>query len=152
MIGHYETPFGWIEYDVHEVSLRRVSWIDVQPEQPCEDTTLQNFWKEWFVAPTILCPYSFDFKGTHFQRAVWAQLQKIPLGHTQTYKDIAIAIGSPKAQQAVGQACKANPITLLVPCHRVLGKNDRLTGYVGTKLLPTKQRLLEWERNLRTMQ
>lgn len=152
MIGHYKTPFGCVEYEINEMSLYRVSWLETLPKQPNEDSSFQEFLTQWFIDPTIVCTYSFELKGTDFQRAVWSQLQKIPLGHTQTYKEVAIAIGSPKAQQAVGQACKANPITLLIPCHRVLGKNDRLTGYVGTKLLSTKQRLLEWEHRLVTMQ
>lgn len=89
-------------------------------------------------------------KGTDFQRAVW--LQKIPFGHTQIDKKMAVAIGSMKAQQAIIQVRKANPITFLGPCRRVLGQNDRLTGYVSTKLLFTKQRLLEWEHSLMTIQ
>ena len=152
MIGHYRTPFGWIEYEINGVSLHRVSWLDTVPNPTREDSVFHEFLNQWFIDPTTICIYTFELNGTDFQRAVWKQLQKIPLGHTKTYKEVAIAIGSPKAQQAVGQACKANPITLLIPCHRVLGKNDRLTGYVGTKLLSTKQRLLEWERHLITMQ
>ena len=148
MIGNYKSPFGWIEYEVNGVSLCRVSWLDSSPNYSSKDSLLDAFWTQWFNDPTILCSYTFELHGTDFQRAVWSQLQKIPLGQTKTYKEIAIAIGSPKAQQAVGQACKANPITLLIPCHRVLGKNDRLTGYVGTKMLSTKEKLLQWESRI----
>ena len=87
-----------------------------------------------------------------FQRAVWSQLIQIPMGQTRTYKQIAVDVGSPNAQKAVGQACKANPIALLIPCHRVIGKNDRLTGYVGKTLLSKKSHLLEWERVVGSMQ
>ena len=148
MIGHYRTPFGWLEYEINGESLRRVSWMDVHPIQPCLDPVLQDFWSQWFINPTLQCPYSFELTGTKFQRTVWKELQNIPLGSTKTYKEIASAIDSPNAQQAVGQACKKNPITLLIPCHRVLGKGDRLTGYVGTKLLSTKDDLLKWERDV----
>ena len=151
MIGQYESPFGWIEYEKIKGSLTRVSWMNTVPAHPIFDSELQSFWSLWFQEPTVSCPFPMLLKGTPFQLAVWAQLQKIPLGHTQTYKEIAIAVGSPKAQQAVGQACKVNPIMLLIPCHRVLGQNDKLTGYVGTQFLSTKQRLLEWEHRMITL-
>ena len=85
----------------NEMSLYRVSWVETLPKQPNEDSSFQDSLTQWFIDPTIECTYSFELKGTDFQRAVWSQLQKIPLGHTQTYKEVAIAIGSPKAQQAV---------------------------------------------------
>ena len=78
-------------------------------------------------------------RGTEFQRSVWAALRKIKLGQTQSYGEIAAAIGNPKAVRAVGGACGANPIPLLVPCHRVLAANQKLGGFSGG---------LEWKRKL----
>lgn len=69
--------------------------------------------------------------GTPFQRAVWAALRKIPAGETASYGQIAKAIGRPKAMRAVGLANKHNPIAIVVPCHRVIGKDASLTGYAG---------------------
>ena len=83
-------------------------------------------------------------KGTAFQLAVWAALQQIPYGETRSYGDIASAIGKPKAARAVGLACHRNPLPILIPCHRVVGKDGALTGYAGGTEL--KQQLLELER------
>jgi len=69
--------------------------------------------------------------GTAFQRRVWAALQQIPWGETRTYGEIAAAIGAPSAARAVGGACARNPIAIIVPCHRVVGSNGKLTGYAG---------------------
>jgi len=83
--------------------------------------------------------------GTPFQKRVWDALLKIPYGKTVSYSDIALAIGNPKAVRAVGMACNRNPIAIIVPCHRVVGKSGKLVGYAGG--LEIKQRLLELERN-----
>ena len=68
-------------------------------------------------------------EGTEFQHKVWDELRKIPYGEVRTYGDIAKTIGSPDASRAVGLACKMNPLLIVVPCHRVLGVNNRLTGF-----------------------
>ena len=151
MNGHYETPFGWIEYRLDGQCFQRVSWIDEPPTTPTIHEDVGDFWLRWFQDPTTPCPYEFELHGTQFQRAVWSALQQIPLGETRTYKEVAVQIGSPRAQQAIGQACKANPVTLLIPCHRVVGTNDQLTGYVGTKRIPIKAQLLAWEQRVTSM-
>ena len=69
--------------------------------------------------------------GTEFQRAVWKALRDIPAGETRTYGQLAAAIGAPKAVRAVGLANGANPVGVIVPCHRVIGANGTLTGYAG---------------------
>ena len=81
--------------------------------------------------------------GTEFQRAVWNALLEIPYGETRSYGEIARAIGQPKAARGVGSANHANPIALIVPCHRVIGADGGLTGYGGG--LPLKQALLAHE-------
>ena len=82
--------------------------------------------------------------GTDFQKAVWESLQKIPYGETRTYKQIAEMIGNPKACRAVGFANNQNPVSIIVPCHRVIGSNKKLIGYAGG--LQTKQFLLDLEK------
>jgi O-6-methylguanine DNA methyltransferase len=77
--------------------------------------------------------------GTEFQQQVWAALQRIPLGRTASYGELARAIGRPQAFRAVGGACGANPIPVLIPCHRALAANGRLGGFSGG---------LEWKRTL----
>ncbi|HUA60127.1 MAG TPA: methylated-DNA--[protein]-cysteine S-methyltransferase [Verrucomicrobiae bacterium] len=85
-----------------------------------------------------------DLRGTDFQLRVWNQLLKIPYGETRSYSEIAQAIHSPKAVRAVGAANGANPVSIVVPCHRVIGSSGKLVGYGGG--LPLKKRLLELER------
>ncbi len=82
-------------------------------------------------------------EGTPFQRQVWRALQRIPYGETRSYGAIAASIGRPGAARAVGAANHANPIAIVIPCHRVVGADGRLTGFGGG--LPTKQWLLEHE-------
>ncbi len=83
-------------------------------------------------------------EGTEFQKRVWEELRKIPYGKTVTYKDIAEAVGCPKGYRAVGLANNRNPISIIYPCHRVIGSNGSLTGYGGG--LDVKEKLLELER------
>jgi methylated-DNA-[protein]-cysteine S-methyltransferase len=82
--------------------------------------------------------------GTPFQRAVWNALLKIPYGQTRAYKDIALAVGRPKAYRAVGMANNRNPVAVFIPCHRVIGAGGQLVGYGGG--LDKKQYLLDLER------
>ena len=85
-------------------------------------------------------------KGTDFQKQVWQALLKIPFGETRSYKQIAEAIGNPKAVRAVGMANNKNPLLIVVPCHRVIGANGKLVGYaVG---LDKKEYLLRLEGSL----
>ena len=84
--------------------------------------------------------------GTDFQQKVWARLLEIPYGQTRSYGQIAADIGQPGAARAVGQANNRNPISIIVPCHRVVGADGRLTGYGGG--MPRKEALLMIERNL----
>jgi methylated-DNA-[protein]-cysteine S-methyltransferase len=85
----------------------------------------------------------FDFAGTEFQKEVWRALAAIPFGETRSYGDIARQIGRPKAVRAVGAANGRNPISIIVPCHRVIGSNGKLTGFAGG--LETKAFLLKTE-------
>lgn len=84
-----------------------------------------------------------DLNGTEFQRAVWTALRRIAIGHTESYGDIARQLGRPSAVRAVGAAVGRNPLSLIVPCHRVLGADGSLTGYAGGT--QRKKVLLEME-------
>lgn len=88
--------------------------------------------------------------GTAFQKSVWTQMVRIPFGRTETYAGLARNIGS--AARAVGMACAANPIPLLIPCHRVVGADGRLAGYSGGDGPATKQFLLEHEGALKRVE
>ena len=85
-----------------------------------------------------------DPPGTPFQRRVWGELRRIDYGHTASYGEVALAIGAPSASRAVGGANGRNPISIIVPCHRVVGSTGRLTGYAGG--VTAKSWLLDHER------
>jgi methylated-DNA-[protein]-cysteine S-methyltransferase len=87
-----------------------------------------------------------DPRGTDFQLRVWRALQSIPYGKTSSYGELARALGMPHASRAVGAANGANPLPIVIPCHRVLGSTGKLVGYGGG--LPMKKRLLELERDV----
>ncbi|MFA5700738.1 MAG: methylated-DNA--[protein]-cysteine S-methyltransferase [Desulfuromonas sp.] len=86
--------------------------------------------------------------GTDFQKRVWAALQQVPYGMTSSYAQLASDINNPKAVRAVANANGANPIGVIVPCHRIIGKDGSLTGYTGG--LPIKKYLLELEHGANT--
>jgi len=85
-----------------------------------------------------------DLRGTSFQQSVWREIQAVPYGETVTYGEIALRVGRPRAYQAVGQAVGANPVAIVVPCHRVVGADGKLTGYGGG--VDRKAALLELEQ------
>lgn len=86
---------------------------------------------------------SLDTQGTAFQQSVWQALMMVPFGQTQSYSDIANALNNPKAVRAVGAANGKNPISIIVPCHRIIGASGKLTGYAGG--LERKEWLLKHE-------
>ncbi|HYB93641.1 MAG TPA: methylated-DNA--[protein]-cysteine S-methyltransferase [Vicinamibacterales bacterium] len=104
---------------------------------------------EYFAGRRTAFTTRLALNGTPFQNSVWQQLTRIPYGHTISYLELARRIGNPKAVRAVGLANGANPIAIVVPCHRVVGSNGSLTGFGGG--LPTKRALLELEKGQRTL-
>jgi methylated-DNA-[protein]-cysteine S-methyltransferase len=100
--------------------------------------------EEYFKSERKNFTIPLSIEGTEFQKAVWNELSKIPYGETRSYQDIACAIQKQKAVRAVGQANKANKLPIIIPCHRVIGKNRSMTGYAG-KEIDKKEKLLEIE-------
>ena len=101
-----------------------------QPEhEVLRETTRQL--REYFSGKRRQFDLELDFRGTDFQRSVWSTLLTIPYGETRTYGQIAEAIGNPTAVRAVGAANGRNPISIIAPCHRVIGMNGDLTGFGG---------------------
>lgn len=103
-----------------------------------------NELKDYVNGKKIEFTNTFDLRGTLFQTTVWNTLCTISYGETKCYSDIAQTIGNPKAVRAVGTAIGANPIAVIIPCHRVLGKDGSLTGYSGG--LHIKEKLLQLEK------
>ncbi len=98
---------------------------------------------EYFKGKRSIFKLKLDFSGTSFQKKVWQALLTIPFGETRSYGQIAKQVGSPKAVRAVGGANSRNPISIIAPCHRVIGASGKLTGFAGG--MKTKAYLLEFE-------
>ncbi|MFH1070059.1 MAG: methylated-DNA--[protein]-cysteine S-methyltransferase [Candidatus Glassbacteria bacterium] len=162
----YESPLGWLILTHSGAGLSR---LDLSPHGPDrardfqrqglekrfgpvhlvrDETRLKEAlaWLDrYFDNPQKSLPYrgKFDAGGTVFQRKVWLHLAQIPSGHTETYGQVAREVGRPAASRAVGQACGANPIPLIVPCHRVVAAGGGLGGFgLGLDL---KRRMLKLE-------
>ncbi|EGA71664.1 methylated-DNA--protein-cysteine methyltransferase [Vibrio sinaloensis DSM 21326] len=130
------------------------AWFETQTTQPEElgqysesDPILNNAIKqlqEYFSGSRSEFELPLAAQGTEFQQKVWHALTTIPYGETWSYQDLANAIDNPKAVRAVGLANGKNPISVIVPCHRVIGKNGKLTGYAGG--VERKAKLLELEK------
>lgn len=97
----------------------------------------------YFSGKTTAFDLPLQPEGTEFQQKVWAELLKIPYGETITYLELAVRLGDPKAVRAVGTANGRNPLAILIPCHRVIGAGNKLTGYAGG--IGRKKFLLELE-------
>jgi len=109
--------------------------------QACQDQFTKEF-NGYFEGSTSIFKTPYDLSGTPFQIKVWNTISKIPYGRAATYGDIAYEIGSPRALRAIGSACGANPLPIIIPCHRVTGKNS-LGGFTGG--IHLKKQLLNLE-------
>ncbi|WP_428775024.1 methylated-DNA--[protein]-cysteine S-methyltransferase [Vibrio sp.] len=137
---YYQSPLGTMTLQANQQGLLG-AWFATQTTQPDQ---LGNSDDQHPVLRQAVCQLEeyfagqrqqFDLplaaSGTEFQKQVWRALTEIPYGETFSYQQLAEAIGNPKAVRAVGLANGKNPISIIVPCHRVIGKNGRLTGYAG---------------------
>lgn len=141
---------------VIEENGRAVTGIAIAEQDTHEDTNVQETTlirtayqqlMEYFKGEREIFEIPLELEGTPFQRKVWEALLTIPYGETRTYKEIASQIGSPQACRAVGGANNRNRIMIVVPCHRVIGKNGTLVGYAGG--VDKKELLLDIEKRMR---
>lgn len=102
---------------------------------------------EYFQGKRKVFSVPVDLRGTEFQKKVWKALAGVPFGKTESYGDIAKRIRRPKAARAVGAACGANPIPIIIPCHRIIGKGGSLTGFGGG--VEMKKKLLKLEKSIK---
>ncbi|MDI3355071.1 methylated-DNA--[protein]-cysteine S-methyltransferase [Pseudomonas sp. UYIF39] len=112
------------------------------PDNPILMRTAQQL-REYFAGTRSRFDLELEFTGTEFQKKVWAALLTIPFGETRSYSEIARQIGNPSAVRAVGAANGKNPISIVAPCHRVIGASGKLTGFAGG--LEAKEQLLMLE-------
>ncbi|MEG0372302.1 methylated-DNA--[protein]-cysteine S-methyltransferase [Enterococcus viikkiensis] len=149
----FESIVGTIWLDANSEALTRVSYAPLA-ETPLANQTIlalsQSQLEEFFSGnrTTFDLPYQFE-SGTPFQREVWQALTEIPYGETCSYQAVAEKIQRPKAVRAIGQANRNNPLPILVPCHRVIGKSGKLVGYSGSSEagLQIKEQLLTIENS-----
>lgn len=146
----YETAFGPFFYAENGRAITHIGRAEhafsgdcVRKETPLLRKAHEEM-TEYLVGERTVFDLPLEPEGTAFQKKVWDALQSIPYGETRTYEDIAVKIGNPKACRAVGLANNRNPIWIVIPCHRVIGKNGSLTGYGGG--LEMKAALLALER------
>jgi methylated-DNA-[protein]-cysteine S-methyltransferase len=149
-----KTPVGELKLVASDSGLAAILWENDDPSRvrlqgavEREDHPVlldaQRQLAEYFTGTRRAFELKLDFQGTQFQREVWAALLTIPYGETRTYTQIARQIGKPEAVRAVGAANGRNPISIIAPCHRVIGANGSLTGFAGG--LEIKARLLALE-------
>ena len=149
----FDTSLGILWLDANEQALTAVSYTELSESENANSNILNQAKEELlhFLAgdrTAFTVPYQF-ICGTPFQQEVWQALAQIPYGKTCCYQDIADQIQRPKAVRAIGQANRKNPLPIIIPCHRVIGKSGQLTGYSGSSAegLAIKQQLLTIEQS-----
>jgi O-6-methylguanine DNA methyltransferase len=148
MYSKYLSPIGMIYYKIENNRLVEMTISDLNLETSENELSkkINQQLKLYFLGElkSFDIPISFA-SGTTFQKLVWNELLKIPYGKNLSYSKLASNINRPKAYRAVGQACKKNPIGIIVPCHRVIGKDHSLVGYSGKDYIHLKKYLLDHE-------
>lgn len=136
------SPVGELKLIASDTGLSAILWEDDDPKRVSLHPLVENATHpillqaeqqltEYFAGQRTTFSVPLDFVGTDFQKKVWAALLTIPFGETRSYGDIAKQIGNPNAMRAVGAANGKNPISIIAPCHRVIGSTRKLTGFAG---------------------
>ena len=152
----FDSPVGKLKLVASEVGLVAVLWENENPRRvPLTDLIedgqqpillkAERQLSEYFTGQRSAFSLPLDMRGTPSQKGVWRILQAIPFGQTLSYGQIAQRLGRPAASRAVGAANGRNPISIVIPCHRVIGSGGKLTGFAGG--LDVKARLLRHEAN-----
>lgn len=152
---YLDSPVGQLQLVANETALVAVLWENEKPDRvrlaslvedhkhPILLKTAKQL-NEYFAGKRQIFDLPLDFSGTEFQQKVWQALLTIPFGETRSYKQIAEQIGNVKAVRAVGAANGKNPISIIAPCHRVVGASGKLVGFAGG--LENKDILLKIEK------
>ena len=153
---YMDSPVGALKLVAHDQALVAVMWDNedhkrVRLAELVEDRQhpmlhkVKQQLEEYFAGQRQQFDLPLDFQGTAFQQQVWQALLNIPYGETRSYKEIAVQLGNEKAVRAVGAANGKNPISIIAPCHRVIGSSGALVGFAGG--LDKKQILLSLEQS-----
>jgi len=150
----YQTEIGWLKIIGDEHAIFEISFSDSEPEitenLPEIYLKLNQDFDAYFESGKWNFNVNLNPKGTDFQKTVWKELQKIPFGKTISYLDLAKKLGDEKVIRAAASANGKNPIAILIPCHRVIGKDGSLTGYAGG--IHRKKYLLELEKGIKSIE
>jgi len=150
-----ESPVGKLQLIATDKALVAVLWENDKPQRVRLDDLVANDQhpvlveterqlKEYFAGKRKKFSVALDMRGTRFQKDVWEALLAIPFGETRSYAQLAKQLGNPRATRAVGAANGRNPVSIIVPCHRVIGSSGKLTGFAGG--LEVKAHLLNLEK------
>lgn len=151
------SPIGFLHILEDQQGITNIIFVNEEESLAIKKDTTGSFGKQ--LALELERYFSGELKkftvplslqvGTPFQQQVWQALQNVPYGSTQSYADIAVAIENPKAVRAIGQANRNNPLPIVIPCHRIIGKNGSMTGYSGASEIgiAKKRYLLALEKN-----
>jgi methylated-DNA-[protein]-cysteine S-methyltransferase len=150
-----ESPVGKLKLVASDKALVAILWENDSPrrvrltevvanEQHPVLVETERQLGEYFAGKRKMFSVALDMRGTHFQKDVWEALLAIPFGQTRSYGQLAKQLGNPRATRAVGAANGRNPISIIVPCHRVIGSSGKLTGFAGG--LEVKAHLLGLEK------
>ncbi len=130
--SYYTSPIGLIEIVGTPTAITELNFVEDRRPDAASHPNVRKAKQqvaEYFEGKRRKFDIRLALSGTDFQQQVWQRLQTVPYGRTASYQDIARGIGSPAAVRAVGAANGRNPVAIIVPCHRIIGKNGRLVGY-----------------------
>jgi methylated-DNA-[protein]-cysteine S-methyltransferase len=144
-IAHHHTAIGWLTLTANHLGITKIEFGQVGQEFRSSPFLTQaiNELDQYFSGNRRQFTVPLSLTGTPFQKIVWNALRKIPFGATPGYSDIGASIGRPSVARAVGMANNKNPVPIIIPCHRVIGRNGSLVGYAGG--LNIKRQLLDIE-------
>ena len=145
----YETALGSVTFVEEDGALLAITTQHTYEGERLETPLIQEAYRqltEYLIGVRKCFDLPLNPRGTEFQQQVWKALCDIPYGGTRSYKQIAEAIGNPKAVRAVGMANNRNPLLIVIPCHRVIGANGKLVGYGAG--IEKKEFLLKLEKSL----
>ena len=147
MKAYYDSPIGIIHIEASDMGVSKLVFAEDIEEETLVDNEMTSQYitqlNEYFNQERDSFDLELDLQGTDFQKKVWQELLKVPFGKTISYKELSLRLGDSKAIRAVAAANGANPVSIIIPCHRVLGSDGSLTGYGGG--LWRKRWLLEHE-------
>jgi len=141
--GIFSLRIKYEKSKVYEINFLKNSEAEIETEDDFSKVIKKQL-DEYFAGSRTMFDIDYGIKGTEFQQKVWEAIAKIPYGATKSYREIAEEINSPKAYRAVGLACNKNPVPIIVPCHRVIGSDGKMTGFAGG--IKLKEELLRMEK------